>query len=303
MARLLLMLSDFVSLPLPPTPPAPVVSPHSAFSPLICPSISLHFNPSLHHSLFSASPSLTFLSLQLSLSPFISVSIPVPLLLWLFYLQFPSSSIPTSFLFPLVHLLFFFALHRHLFFSPLSLSLSCPPSHPLLYLCHYPSLPVTIAAVPSIRPRFPVAWLPRSPSRSLAPSLRRTAGRRCTAPPPPSPTGRGNESPRQLRALGVRVCVCESPRTSGVKFDSLRVRQCESVKQPCVSPLTCIVMMYMEYNWTSVLFSVEHSGPECCCGCKMYQCFKLPLQMSHRGPVKRRPAAAVHEMMLLFEGI
>ncbi|XP_023282201.1 PILR alpha-associated neural protein isoform X2 [Seriola lalandi dorsalis] len=52
---------------------------------------------------------------------------------------------------------------------------------------------VTIAAVPSIRPRFPVAWHPLSPSRSLVPSLRRTVGRRCTAPPPPSPTGRGSQ--------------------------------------------------------------------------------------------------------------
>lgn len=196
MARLFLMLPDFVSLPLPPLSFL-LILPFLPSS--LSLSISLHLNLSLHHSLFSVSPSLTFLLLQLSLSPFISVSIPVPLLLWLFYLQFPSSSIPTSFLFPLVRLLFFFALHRHLFFSA-SLSLSRVP-HPLLYLCHYPSLPVTIAAVPSIRPRFPVAWLPRSPSRSLAPSLRRTAGRRCTAPPPPSPTGRGNESPRQLCAL------------------------------------------------------------------------------------------------------
>ena len=301
MAPLLLMLSDFVSLPLSP-PPRPCC--FSSFC-LFSPHLSIHL-PSFQ----PLPPSLPVLCLSLSHLSFTStVFVSFHLC---FYSCPPSSlallsSIPIFFYSHIFSLssgpspLFLRSPSSSILFAPLSLS--CPPSHPLLYLCPYPSLPVTIAAVPSIRPRFPVAWLPRSPSRSLAPSLRRTAGRRCTAPPPPSPTGRGNESPRQLRALGVRVCVCESPRTSGVKFDSLRVRQCESVKQPCVSPLTCIVMMYMEYNWTSVLFSVEHSGPECCCGCKMYQCFKLPLQMSHRGPVKRRPAAAVHEMMLLFEGI
>ncbi|XP_067366232.1 PILR alpha-associated neural protein isoform X3 [Channa argus] len=52
---------------------------------------------------------------------------------------------------------------------------------------------VTTAAVPSTLPRFPVAWLPPSPSHFLVPSLQRTAGRRCTAPPPPSPTERGSQ--------------------------------------------------------------------------------------------------------------
>lgn len=58
--------------------------------------------------------------------------------------------------------------------------------------------PVTIAAVPSTRRLFPVGGLPPSPWRSLAPWLRRTAGRRCAAPRPPSPTGRGNERPPRL---------------------------------------------------------------------------------------------------------
>lgn len=72
-----------------------------------------------------------------------------------------------------------------------------PPSvrSPPFTLRCCPSLAVTIAAAPSIRPLFPVGGLPPSPWRSLAPWLWRTAGRRCAAPLPPSPTGRGNESP------------------------------------------------------------------------------------------------------------
>lgn len=69
------------------------------------------------------------------------------------------------------------------------------------------SLPVTTAAVPSTRPRFPVAWPPPSLSPCLVPWLWRTAGRRCTAPPP-LPTGRGNESPHQLAGERESVCVC-----------------------------------------------------------------------------------------------
>lgn len=84
----------------------------------------------------------------------------------------------------------------------------CPPC-PIRF-CYCPSLSVTIAAVPTIHPLFPVAGPPHSPWRSLAPLLQRTAGRRYTAPLPPSQTGRGNESPRQLCTACVCVRVHES---------------------------------------------------------------------------------------------
>lgn len=74
--------------------------------------------------------------------------------------------------------------------------------------------PVTTAAVPGTHPRSPSAGLPPYRSPSLAPSLRRTVGRRCTAPPP-SATGRGNKR-AQWCASGVcmewngggGVCYC-----------------------------------------------------------------------------------------------
>lgn len=171
MARLFLMLPDFVSLPLPPLSFL-LILPFLPSS--LSLSISLHLNLSLHHSLFSVSPSLTFLLLQLSLSPFISVSIPVPLLLWLFYLQFPSSSIPTSFLFPLVRLLFFFALHRHLFFSA-SLSLSLFLVSPTLSsICAtIPLSQLRSQLFPASAPAFP--WR-GSPALPRAPSLPRFGG-------------------------------------------------------------------------------------------------------------------------------
>lgn len=130
------------------------------------------------------------------------------LLLYLFHLfhsPSPLNLVPSFCLhlsFPLTHssTLHPFPLYCFLSVNPSRPSPSpLPPSPPhSIYLSDYPSLPVTIAAVPSIHPRFPVAWPPLSPSRFPVPSLRRTAGRRCTAPPPPSPTGRGNESPHQL---------------------------------------------------------------------------------------------------------
>lgn len=192
------MHSDFVSLCLPPCLFSDSATFPNLFLYLSFPALCL--NPL----------QLLFLQLFCVLS---SVSILVPLLLCLFFLN--------SHLFLLLHLslssclsplptnppssllqspspfLFFIPLFPHI--SPnVCLTPSIPSPTCPIYLCYCPSLPVTTAAVPTIRPLFLVAVLPPSPWRSLAPSLRRTAGRRCTAPLPPSQTGRGNESPRQL---------------------------------------------------------------------------------------------------------
>lgn len=114
------------------------------------------------------------------------------------HLSFPFHQMPSS----LLQSLSFSVLISSFHTSPpifLPLSIPAPPCLPLaIYLCFCPSLPVTIAAVPGIRPLFPVAGLPPSPLHSLVPLLQRTPGRRCTALPLPPPTGRGNELPRQL---------------------------------------------------------------------------------------------------------
>lgn len=180
------MLSDFVSLPL------SLLSFLFTLLDFFFSHLSLHFN--LYYLLLSVplSPSFTptlFVSFHLMFL-FLSIFYFVSFSIFPHLFSYTNLSIPSHYLSILN------SLSTHLL--PNGLPPTIPSLSLSIYPCHYPSsLPVTIAAVPSIRPRFPVAWLPPSPSRSLVPSLRRTAGRRCTAPPPPSPTGRGNESPRQ----------------------------------------------------------------------------------------------------------
>lgn len=159
--------------------------------------------------------------------------------LFLFFFSFPISSSFNfyPFLFPV-------SLFLPRFWHP---SIHSPPCT----LCFCPFLPVTIAVAPSIRPLFPVVGLPPSPSHSLAPLLQRTAGRRCTVPLPPSPTGRGNGSPHQLCTACVCVgpsvwCAGVCPSSSGFNF------------------IVCLYFVYIvrmctEFNWAVVLFSVEHS--------------------------------------------
>lgn len=144
-----------------------------------------------------------------------------------------------------------------------------------------PFLAVTIAAVPSIRPLCPVGGLPPSPSRSLGPWLLRTAGRRCAAPLPLSPTGRGNESPRRLGPACMRVgvslmCTCGG-RANSVVFDVVFFfHLCVHCEAWGIIGLWC----YSQRSFLGCSVVLLEAVPP----------FLLPLQMSHSRPIGNTPS-------------